>query len=249
MGGRGADGVMVGAEKLADDLARLGVRGGVPLMVHASMRRLGPVEGGAEAVLDTLLALLGPEGTLLMALGADDALPFDALSSPVDPGMGILAEVFRKRAGTRVNDHAAARFGAFGPRAAELLEPVPLHDYHGTGSVLERFTQMGGAVLRLGADLDTVTLTHWAEYLADVPNKLRVRRCYVRADTGAQWIEGLDDNDGIVDWDGGEYFQQILVDFLAAGLARTGQVGNCQAELLESQRFVVFAAQWLEARL
>jgi aminoglycoside 3-N-acetyltransferase len=104
-------------------------------------------------------------------------------------------------------------------------------------------------VLRLGAAVDTVTLTHWAEYLARVPNKRRVRRRYERADSGEQWIEGLDDDGGIVDWEQGDYFPQILLDFLKAGQARTGPVGACIAELFSAKAFVAFAVEWMEARL
>ena len=122
----------------------------------------------------------------------------EALTSPVNTeDMGILAEVFQNYPGVRVNDHAADRFAAFGPAAEDLLYPCPLHDYHGLGSVLERLVQTDGLVLRLGANSDTVTLTHYAEYLADIPDKRRVRRRYVRADVGEQWIESLDHDDGV----------------------------------------------------
>lgn len=230
-------------------LQELGVRSAAPLIVHASLRSVGPIEGGASGLLDALVDVLGPDGTLLMVLGASQDAPFDALSSEVEEGMGVLAEVFRQRAGVRVNDHAAARYGALGAQSLQLLEPIPLHDYHGPGSVLDRFTALGGSVLRLGADIDTVTLTHLAEYLANVPDKRRVRLRYVRADIGEQWIESLDDTYGITDWPHGDYFSRILVDFLAAGHTRIGQVGNCTAELFEAQPFVDFATAWMENHL
>ncbi|HVG62059.1 MAG TPA: AAC(3) family N-acetyltransferase [Hyalangium sp.] len=234
---------------LVQQLQELGVRAGAPLMVHASLRSVGPVEGGASGLLDALIEVLGPGSTLLMVLGASQETPFDALSSKVEEGMGVLAEVFRQRAGVRVNDHAAARYAAMGAQSLQLLEPVLLHDYHGPGSVLDRFTALGGSVLRLGADIDTVTLTHLAEYRANVPDKRRVRLRYVRADIGEQWIESLDDTDGITDWPHGDYFSQILIDFLAAGHARTGRVGNCTAELFAAQPFVGFAIAWMEKHL
>lgn len=36
-----------------------------------------------------------------------------------------------------------------------MIDDPPLHDYHGPGSVLQRFTNHRGQVLRLGADVDT----------------------------------------------------------------------------------------------
>jgi aminoglycoside N3'-acetyltransferase len=48
-------------------LQELGVRALAPLMVHASLRRLGLLDGGADDLLDDFQ---GPGGTLLMALGA-----------------------------------------------------------------------------------------------------------------------------------------------------------------------------------
>jgi aminoglycoside N3'-acetyltransferase len=219
-------------------------------MIHASMRKLGPVEGGAEAVLETLLDVVGANGTLLMVLSAVDGEPFDAATTPVDIAeMGVLAEVFRKHSKAKVNDHAADRFAAIGPLAEQLLHPSPLHHYHGPGSVLERLVQVEGKVLRLGANVDTVTLTHYAEYLANIPHKITAKRRYVRADVGEQWIESLDDSDGIAMWAHGDYFPQIFVDFVKAGGANVGLVGNCTAELLSARDFVDFAVRWMEQNL
>jgi aminoglycoside N3'-acetyltransferase len=236
-------------QTLRDQLALLGVRKGDALMLHVSMRRLGPIEGGADGLIDALVACVGVAGTLLMVLDADADEPFDPRTTPVDiEDMGVVAEVFRQRA-DHVNDHAAARFAAIGQDAAALLEPSPLHHYFGPGSVLERFVATAGRVLRLGANIDTVTLTHHAEYLTDVPDKRTVRRRLVRADIGEQWIESLDDSDGIAGWPHGDYFPQILLDYLAAGHARTGPVGHCTAELLDAKPFVAFAVGWMNDHL
>lgn len=235
---------------LSQQLRKLGLGDDDIVMIHASMRRVGPVEGGAAGVIDALRAAAGAGGTLLMVLSADEDEPFDALRSPVDvEDMGILAEVFRTYPGVAVNDHPADRFAALGAAASYLLEPVPLHDYHGPGSVLHRLTERGGKVLRLGANTDTVTLTHYAEYLADVPNKVRVRRRYVRADTGEVWIESLDDADGIATWEHGDYFPQVFVDYRASGAVRTGPVGRCEAELFDAAPFVKFAVDWMNQHL
>jgi aminoglycoside N3'-acetyltransferase len=236
--------------QLAQQLRALGIGANDIVMIHASMRRVGPVEGGASSVIEALRIAVGPGGTLVMVLSADEDAPFDALQSPVDvEDMGILAELFRTYPGVSVSDHPADRFAALGPLASVLLEPTPLHDYHGPGSVLERLTERGGKVLRLGAHPDTVTLTHYAEYLADIPDKVRVCRRYVRADTGVVWIESLDDTDGIATWDEGDYFPQIFLDYRASGAVRIGPVGRCEAELFEAAPFVTFAVEWMERHL
>lgn len=240
----------ISVDDLAGQLGSLGIGADETIMVHASMRSVGPVAGGAIGLVHALRQAVGPGGTLLMVLGAADGEPFDALRTPVDIGdMGVLAEVLRTYPGVSVNDHPADRFAAIGPAARRLLEPVPLHDYHGPGSVLERFTAQGGKVLRLGANADTVTLTHYAEYLAQVPDKIRVRRRYVRADSGEVWIESLDDTDGIATWPGGDYFPQIYLDYRASGAVRLGPVGRCQAELFRAGPFVRFAVDWLNHHL
>ena len=61
-------------------------------------------------------------------------------------------------------------------------------------------------------------------------------------------IESLDDSDGIVDWSDGDYFAQILVDFLRQGPVQKGPVGQCTAELFSAEAFVTFAVRWLEER-
>lgn len=237
-------------DTLVRQLGALGLRPGDIVMTHASMRRVGAVDGGARCLVDAQLAAVGAEGTLLMVLSADEDEPFSAQTTPVDiEDMGILAEVFRTYPGVQVSDHPADRFGAIGKHARGLLQPMSLHDYHGPGSPLERFTELGGRVLRLGANPDTVTLTHFAEYLADVPDKIRARRRYVRADTGEVWIESLDDTDGIAAWPHGDYFGQIFLDYKESGAVTTGLVGRCNAELFEARDFVLFAVRWMNREL
>jgi aminoglycoside N3'-acetyltransferase len=189
-----------------------------------------------------------------MALGAiewagPDPQPFDALATPADPEIGVLAEVFRTTPGTVVSDHPEGRFGARGERAERLVADQPWHHYYGPGSPLAKLVDARGVVLRLGADDDTITLTHHAEYLCDVPDKRSVtRHPLVMGDHGPtiQAVECLDDSDGIVDRD---YFPEILHAYRAAGRVRAGRVGNAPAELLDAADYVRFATDWMNANL
>ena len=240
---------MTTSAELAADLKALGEVRGRVVMVHASLRAIGPVDGGASGVIEAVKAALGADGTMVMMIAANDAEPFDRWSTPADRDNGVLAEVFRTHAGVVVNDHPACRFAAVGPATEKLLEPQPLHDYYGPGSPLERLCEVGGAVLRLGANVDTVTLTHYAEYLAAVPAKRRVERRYELAGAGEIMVSSLDDSEGIADWERGDYFSQILVDFVDQERASVGSAGGCVAELLDAREFVAFATDWMEREL
>lgn len=258
-------------DELVDDLARLGVRPGDVLMVHASLRALGEVEGRAAGVVAALDAAVGADGTLLMTLGAEDewswvndhpedvredflrdAEPFDALTTPASTDIGMLAEVFRTTPGTVVSNHPEGRFGARGRLAHELTRDVPWDDYYGPGSPLQRLVDEGGRVLRLGADENTVTLIHYAEYLAHVPDKRRVRRhrrVLGRHGPEIRGVECLDDTLGIVDWHGEDYFALILRDYLATHDVPRGRVGYADSTLLDARDLVTCAVRWMRTHL
>jgi aminoglycoside N3'-acetyltransferase len=258
-------------DELTTRLRRLGVSAGAVVMVHASLRRIGPVEGRADGVIAAIDRAVGGSGTSMMTLGARDdwawvnqrpeedragllagAEPFDAANTPADPDVGVLAEVYRRHAGTVVSDHPEGRFAARGRLAAALTADQPWDDYYGAGSPLERLVDAGGKVLRLGAGIDTVTLLHYAEFLADVPGKRRVvRHRRIRAGGGAviRRIETLDDTDGIVEWPGDDYFGLILQAYLDEGRARRGMIGKAQSELIDAADLVAYAAAWMSHNL
>jgi aminoglycoside N3'-acetyltransferase len=245
-------------------------------MVHASLRKIGLArtdfgEGGAELLLDVLEEAVGPSGTLIMILGtaydldwvnlrapeARAALlagtePLVPANAPAMADVGWLAESFRRRPGTILSDNPSGRFGARGARAEALLADQPWHDYYGPGSPLQKLCDWGGRILRLGANPDTVTALHYAEYLARIPTKRRTRWDYLLADPAGPrhvWIECLDDSEGIAAWDGEDYFAIILKTYLATERARQGRVGHADSELIEAADLVAFGAAWMERNL
>lgn len=264
-------------KELRADLEALGVCAGDLLMLHASLRRIGlsraaAGEGAVELLLDALEAAVGPGGTLMMVLGTDYPMAwvydhpaearagllagspaFDHRNAPAPPEVGWLAESFRRRPGTVLSDNPSGRFGARGRLAEALMADQPWHDYYGPGSPLEKFCREGGRILRMGADPETVTALHYAEYLADLPDKKRVRWDYVIAGAdGAPehvWIDCLDDSEGIARFDGEDYFAAILKAYLPLGRHREGAVGKAPSELLDAADYVAFGARWMEANL
>lgn len=259
-------------DALASDLLNLGVAPGAVLMVHVSLRRLRlPRPDGAAALLTALERTVGPDGTLLMVLGTEAPSEF-ANTLPVDrraealmdtPGVdlatapalaevGAFAEFFRQQPGTLLSDNPNARFAARGPRAADLLRDQPWNDYYGPGSPLDRLLRLGGGVLRLGASPDTVTVLHFAEYLAEVADKRRVRWDYVLTTPDGRehvWVEGLDDAEGIRDFEGPDYFALILKAYLATGAGRCGAIRGAPCELLDAADLVASGTRWMTDHL
>ena len=105
---------------------------------------------------------------------------------------------------------------------------------------------------RLGADPDTVTLLHYAEYLAPVRDKRRVvrhRRVLGSDGPVIRAVSCLDDSEGIAAWDGEDYFALILKAYLAEGRGARGRVGDAESELLDARDFVAFGAAWMGRHL
>lgn len=261
---------------LCDDLDRLGIRPGDLVMVHASLRKLGLARsihghGGAGLLLDALDAAVGPSGTLMMLPGSHyemdwvnyrpvaeraallaGSMPFVHAAASAMTDVGWLAEAFRQRPGTILSANPSGRFAARGARAAELMADQPWNDYYGPGSPLEKLCAWGGRILRLGADPDTVTVLHYAEYLARLPDKRRTRWDYLIAgDAGPHhvWVECLDDNEGIADYEAEDYFAAILRAYRTLGRHRERQVGRAFGELIDAADLVDFGVRWMEENL
>ena len=110
---------MADLASLVEDFRALGIRPGMSLLVHSSLRRLGPVAGGADTVIDALLSVLGPEGTLMMSAvsgNVNENQPvFDVRLTPAT--VGTLPNVFRKREGVIRSLHPIHSVAALGPKA------------------------------------------------------------------------------------------------------------------------------------
>ena len=91
---------MLTKQSLMDEFHALGMQRGDTIFVHSSYSTLGKapggVEGGPQTVIDALLDLLGPQGTLIMPTFNYDFLrgsPWDIRTTPSQ--MGVLTELVR----------------------------------------------------------------------------------------------------------------------------------------------------------
>ncbi len=238
-------------------------------MLHASVKAIGWIVGGPDMVLQALLDLLTPAGTLMMMVSWEDTPfefnewsetkqqlywaecpAFDPASSRADHReLGILTEYLRTRPGAQRSRHPEASFVAIGSKANWITENHPLQYGCGPGSPLAKLCEMGGKVLSLGAPLETLTLLHYAEIMASVPGKRIVHyKMPVKLQGQREWIEleEYDTSEGIVDWEGEDYFKLIVQDYLNSGGGITGKVGDASAYLIEAVEITEFAIKWME---
>jgi aminoglycoside 3-N-acetyltransferase len=170
--------------------------------------------------------------------------------------MGRLAERIRTWPGAVRGPHPESGFVAIGPRAAWIVAPHDDDDAFGPGTPLARLVEADGQVLMLGAPLETVTLLHHAEAIADVPDKRRVRyEMPVMVDGVRVWrtYEDIDSSEGAFDYDrlgfgDVDAFEVIARDALAAGVGAGGPVGMSASHLFPAPALVRFAVRWMEER-
>ena len=114
--------VHVGRDELLEGFRRVGIRPGDIVYCHSSLSKFGYVEGGANTVVDALLAAAGPTGTLA-APAATYSLQhaanpvFDIRNSPSE--LGAISEAIRQR-GTHRSRHLLESVSAVGPLGGEL---------------------------------------------------------------------------------------------------------------------------------
>ncbi|GAA2259298.1 aminoglycoside 3-N-acetyltransferase [Glycomyces scopariae] len=254
---------------LAADLRRLGLAAGDAVMAHAAFGRVGPVLGGPDALVDAALDAVGPAGTLLSYQDwelsvdvwdedgrvreelRDHVPPFDIATARPARDHGVLAAAVGTRPGVRRSGNPGASVAALGARAEEFTAGHPLDYGYGEDSPFARLVAAGGKVLMVGAPLDTMTLLHHAEHLADLPGKRRISIEYPFATAhGTQWrtVEEFDTGDPVVTGPPEDYFRLIVEDYLATGAGRRGEVGHAASILVDAADIVPFAVAWMEER-
>jgi aminoglycoside 3-N-acetyltransferase len=258
-------------QDLSAAFRQLGVAPGDIVMVHASVRAVGPIAGGPDQIHLALKDALTPHGTLVMyascpqyvdEVGRGNLSPgeereileklpaFDALTARSARDNGALVELLRTYPGSQVNSHVA-RFVVWGKQTGFLLSEQPWDYGFGRGSLLERFVALNGKILLLGCDHDTVTFLHYAEHIVDISGK-RVARFKVPVDeSGVRVWRDMEEIDSSADgahsnWPE-RFFARIVDTYLSRTGNRGGRVGDAQCFLLDSRELLELALRVMAA--
>ncbi|CAM02878.1 aminoglycoside N3'-acetyltransferase protein [Saccharopolyspora erythraea NRRL 2338] len=153
--------------------------------------------------------------------------------------------------------HPDASFAALGARAHALMDEHPWDDPHGPGTPLARLAEAGGRVLLLGAPLDSLTILHHAEALAEAPGKRHVNyEQPILVDGRRTWqhFHDIDTQDAAFDYSpvvpGDQWpFTVIARDMLAAGIGTRAHVAAAESHLFDAAAVVRFGVDWIQRRL
>jgi aminoglycoside 3-N-acetyltransferase len=247
--------------QLQHDLRELGIKPGMILLIHSSLKSIGWVIGGPITVIQALIEVVSPAGTLIMPTHSSDYSdpepwqhpPAPPDSWPIirehmpafDPAitpsrhMGIIPEVFRTFPSTKRSSHPTVSFCALGKHADQIISNHSLSYSLGEESPLAKIYVLDGHVLLLGVDYDKNTSFHLAEYRLPEQN---IIQC------GSPIFE-----DGKRVW---KAYQDIAVndkpflslgkDFESNNAIKIGPIGQAKSRLFSQRLAVDYAKQWLK---
>jgi aminoglycoside 3-N-acetyltransferase len=246
---------------LAADLRELGLAAGDVVMAHAALRSVGFVAGHVQAVVQALLEVLGPEGTLVVpthtSYNSDPAgwrnppvpeswWPVIRAGNPgydraLSPGrwMGALSESVRTWPGAVRSGHPQVSVAALGARAAEVVAEHPPADELGDGSPLGVLYRCDAKVLLIGCGHANNTSLHLAECRQERPDMYDNAAAVRDPDGSVRWVTWSAPENDIVDFD------ELGAAFEAVGPVRVGRVGSAQSRLMSQRALVDFATAWI----
>jgi len=166
----------------------LGLKEGDTVELHGSLKAIGLVSGGPNAILDALLKVLSHEGTLIMSAQFStntepahwehppvDIEAFEVIRDTHPPylgretylrWMGALATTLQLKDQTLFSDHPYAAVMALGKHAKWLTIDQPLTPAFGLGSPYEKALQLRSKAMLIGVGYNVLTGLHVAETLS-----------------------------------------------------------------------------------
>lgn len=162
-------------ESLVKQLEQLGIDSQGTLLVHSSLKSMGPVEGGADTVLDAYTAYM-KDGLLVLPTHTWSYIKADNPRFYVDQSpscIGILPELFRNRPGVVRSWHPTHSVAALGQDAVEFTKDDHLFDTPcARGSAWGKLLDRKATILLVGVDLRRNTFIHGVEEWVDIPGRL-----------------------------------------------------------------------------
>lgn len=162
-------------EQLKQQLEAMGLKRSDAVMVHSSMKSIGPVEGGADTVIDAFMEYLSdglfmtPAHTWKQMSGEYNL--FDPATEPAC--VGIIPNLFLKRPGVVRSLHPTHSIAAYGAGAAAYVADEENATTPCTpGGCWDRLRTIHAKILLIGVTHIRNTFIHSIEEVWDVPERL-----------------------------------------------------------------------------
>jgi aminoglycoside 3-N-acetyltransferase len=246
---------------IAKEISEAGITSGGSLLVHSSLSALGWVSGGAVAVIQALMDVITPEGTLVMPEHSGDlsdpanwhhppvpenwwniireSMPAYNPAYTPSRGMGTIPEVFRTMPGVIRSDHPEVSFAAWGKHARFLTSDHSLAYSLGENSPLARIYDLDGKVLLMGVGFENNTSFHLSE-VRSRGSKIAKQGAPIIVNGERKWVEYTD-----IVYDS-DLFDQLGKDYSKTGLVKSFMIGMGNCFLFDQRSAVDFGVQWIE---
>lgn len=162
----------VSPHDLETGLVALGLDGTQHVIVHASLKSFGSLEGGAKTVVEALLdhtsTLVAPAFTYNTLMNTATERPRGTFhrDSHVSRDIGRVPQEMVERAAAERSFHPTLSFVAIGSEAPGITQAQTLDNpYQPIGALYD----LDGHALLIGVDFGSNTTIHYAEHLAGVP--------------------------------------------------------------------------------
>ena len=150
-------------KQIRHDLLSMGFKASDRILIHSSLRAIGPIEGGAEGLIDVLLDYFS-QGTVLMPAHTWDYVnakhpKFYHATSP--SCVGTLSEVFRNTPGTIRSAHPTHSNSGWGRGVKDLLADQERFDTPcAPQSTYGCLAEEGFKIVLIGVDFTRNTTIH-----------------------------------------------------------------------------------------
>jgi len=224
----------------------VGLTDGDTVLVHSALRKLGPVEGRADGVIDALLAAVGPTGTVAVpthtwgTVNAKQPVFHQTLSPSI---VGTLTNVFRQRPEAIRSLHPTHSVAAIGARAKEFVRDHEKDDTPCSPvSPYGKLITWGGKILIIGAGLECNTFFHGCEEQAGCPWLFGpTEELYsITADGRIITVPSRRHAHGFSD-----LYPMLEESLLSIGAMTIGAAGECPLRLVDARK----SSAWLIAEL
>lgn len=244
---------------------KVGVKKGMTLEVHASLKSFGHVLGGSQTFNDALIELLGYNGTIVMPLHMSDRgepsrfmyppvdfslideyrngmPPFDKTDSETI-GMSKIYENLRRRNKAEMTSHPVYPFVAYGKYAKILCQgSSSIHEPFNEKSIIKKLYDLKGYCLLAGVGFDSMTSLHLGEYLANARPYI-IDGTSIKKEDGKCWTKFLD-----LDIDSDDGFLEIGQLLESKGYVSSLKEGSLELKLVPIEYAVKEAIEYYQKR-